>query len=45
VFVDAVSMAVIHQALYDYVHVLRRHLDRAIDEIESVEAAAPALPG
>jgi len=45
VFVDAVAMAVIHQALYDYVHVLRRHLDRAIDEIESVEGAAPALPG
>ena len=44
-FADAVSLAVVHKALYDYVHVLRRHLDRAIAEIESVEGAAPALPG
>jgi radical SAM superfamily enzyme YgiQ (UPF0313 family) len=45
VFIDAVTMVVIHQALYDYVRVLRGHLDRAILEIESVEGAAPALPG
>ena len=45
VFVDAVAFAVVHQALYDYVHVLRRHLDRAIAELESVEGAAAALPG
>jgi radical SAM superfamily enzyme YgiQ (UPF0313 family) len=42
VFVDAVTMAIVHQALYDYVHVLRRHLDRAIVELEAHEVA-PAV--
>ena len=45
VFVDAVTMAVVHQALYDYVHVLRRHLDQAIDELEAREATPAALTG
>jgi radical SAM superfamily enzyme YgiQ (UPF0313 family) len=45
VFVDAVSLAVIHQALYDYVRALRPHLDRAIAELEAREAAPVALNG
>ncbi len=45
VFADAVTLALVHQALYDYVHVLRRHLDRAIAELEAGEAAPAALPG
>ena len=45
VFVDAVTLAVIHQALYDYVRVLRLHLDDAIAELEAREATAAALPG
>jgi radical SAM superfamily enzyme YgiQ (UPF0313 family) len=40
VFVDAVSLAVVHQALYDYVRALRPHLDRAIAELEAREAVA-----
>ncbi len=45
VFVDAVTLAVVHQALYDYVRVLRGHLDRAIAEIEAGEVTPAALPG
>jgi radical SAM superfamily enzyme YgiQ (UPF0313 family) len=45
VFVDAVALAIIHQALYDYVHVLRGHLDRVIADLEAREAAPAALPG
>jgi radical SAM superfamily enzyme YgiQ (UPF0313 family) len=45
VFADAVTLAVVHQALYDYVHGLRRHLDRAIADLESREVAPAVLPG
>jgi radical SAM superfamily enzyme YgiQ (UPF0313 family) len=45
VFVDAVTLAVVHQALYDYVRGLRRHLDRAIADLEAREATPAALPG
>ncbi len=34
VFVDAVALALVHQGLYDYVRVLRGHLDQAIAELE-----------
>jgi hypothetical protein len=44
-FVDAVTLAVIHQALYDYVRGLRRHLDHAIADLEAREAAQAALAG
>ncbi len=42
VFPDAVSLAIVHQALYDYTHVLRGHLDRAIAELEALDAPAAA---
>jgi radical SAM superfamily enzyme YgiQ (UPF0313 family) len=45
VFADAVSLAVVHKALYDYVHVLRARLDRAIAELEAAEARPAPLPG
>ena len=32
---DAVSFAIVHKALYDYMRALSRHLDRAIEELES----------
>jgi len=44
VFVDAVTLAIVHQALYDYVRVLRRHLDRAIAELEASDASPAVLP-
>ena len=44
-FVDAVTLAVVHQALYDYVRGLRRHLDHAIADLEAREAAQTALAG
>jgi radical SAM superfamily enzyme YgiQ (UPF0313 family) len=48
VFVDAVALAVVHKGLYDYVHALRRHLDRAIAELEVLgdvpAERAPLLP-
>ena len=31
---EAVSFAIVHKALYDYMQILGRHLDRAIAEIE-----------
>ena len=34
VFEDAVSFAIVHKALYEYVHALRGHLDAAIAELE-----------
>ena len=37
-FVDAVSLAVVHKALYDYVHVLRGRLDEAIAKLEAADA-------
>jgi radical SAM superfamily enzyme YgiQ (UPF0313 family) len=45
VFVDAVTLAVIHKALYDYVRVLRRHLDKAIAELEARDPAPAAQLG
>jgi radical SAM superfamily enzyme YgiQ (UPF0313 family) len=45
VFADAVSLAVVHKALYDYVHVLRARLDRAIAELEAAEARPAPLAG
>jgi radical SAM superfamily enzyme YgiQ (UPF0313 family) len=44
VFADAVSLAVVHKALYDYVHVLRGRLDRAIAELEAADRTPGALP-
>ncbi len=45
VFVDAVSLAIVHQALYDYVRGLRRHLDRAIAELEARDATPAVQAG
>jgi radical SAM superfamily enzyme YgiQ (UPF0313 family) len=45
VFADAVTLAVIHKALYDYVRVLRRHLDKAIAELEARDPAPAAQLG
>jgi hypothetical protein len=45
VFADAVTLAIVHQALYDYVHVLRGRLDRAIAELESNEVTPAAVTG
>ncbi len=44
-FVDAVTLVVVHQALYDYVRGLRLHLDVAIADLEAREATAAALAG
>jgi radical SAM superfamily enzyme YgiQ (UPF0313 family) len=39
-FPDAVSFAIVHKALYEYMRALDRHLERVIREIESAGAAA-----
>ena len=44
-FVDAVSLAVVHKALYDYVHVLRGRLDEAIAKLEAADGRPAALTG
>src|SRR5690606_21839362 len=44
-FRDAVSFAIVHKALSEYMEALGRHLDRAIEELDAgarVAAAAPA---
>jgi radical SAM superfamily enzyme YgiQ (UPF0313 family) len=41
---DAVSFALIHKAFHDYVSVLGRHLDRAIEALEAGEERVPAAP-
>jgi radical SAM superfamily enzyme YgiQ (UPF0313 family) len=45
VFVDAVSLAVVHQALYDYVRALRPRLDAAIADLEARDAPVVAPVG
>ncbi|MCL4683615.1 B12-binding domain-containing radical SAM protein [Myxococcota bacterium] len=46
-FKDAVSFAIVHKALSEYMEALGRHLDRAIAEIDgrSVGVAGPATAG
>ena len=38
-FADAMSFAIVHKALYEYMQSLDRHLERVIGEIEASEAA------
>ena len=42
---DAMSFAIVHKALYEYMQSLDRHLERVIGEIEASDAALlPAAP-